>query len=162
MKKFFSAMVSLVALSCAAASAGEGPGSDFRPVPKACKWLDSKKIIFSYDGTYTDSTAFVYDASADKMIHGVSAPEKYTDFPVTIEGAVNMTFSPDSSKIAYTKDNDLYCYDISSQEETRLTFDGTDLILNGYASWVYFEEIFGRPSRYRAFWWSPDSRHLAF
>lgn len=162
MKKFFSAMVSLVALSCAAASAEEGPGSDFRPVPKACKWLDSKKIIFSYDGTYTDSTAFVYDASADKMIHGVSAPEKYTDFPVTIEGAVNMTFSPDSSKIAYTKDNDLYFYDISAQKETRLTFDGTDLILNGYASWVYYEEIFGRPSRYRAFWWSGDSRRIGF
>ena len=25
-----------------------------------------------------------------------------------------------------------------------------------------FEEIFGRPSRYRAFWWSPDSRRIAF
>ena len=34
--------------------------------------------------------------------------------------------------------------------------------MNGYASWVYYEEIFGRPSRYRAFWWSPDSRKLAF
>ncbi len=35
-------------------------------------------------------------------------------------------------------------------------------MLNGYASWVYYEEIFGRASRYRAFWWSPDSKRVAF
>ena len=34
--------------------------------------------------------------------------------------------------------------------------------MNGYASWVYYEEIFGRPSRYRAFWWAPDSKTIAF
>ncbi|MCD8206642.1 MAG: S9 family peptidase, partial [Bacteroidales bacterium] len=51
---------------------------------------------------------------------------------------------------------------IATAEEKRLTFDGSEVILNGYASWVYYEEIFGRPSRYRAFWWSPDSRKLAF
>ena len=50
----------------------------------------------------------------------------------------------------------------SDSVETRLTHDGSDVILNGYASWVYYEEIFGRPSKYRAFWWSPDSKRLAF
>ncbi|MEJ7674761.1 MAG: DPP IV N-terminal domain-containing protein [Chitinophagaceae bacterium] len=34
--------------------------------------------------------------------------------------------------------------------------------MNGYASWVYTEEILGRQSQYRAFWWSPDSKHIAF
>ena len=52
--------------------------------------------------------------------------------------------------------------DIASGEETRLTFDGGPTVYNGFASWVYYEEIFGRPSRYRAFWWSPDSRRIAF
>ena len=37
-----------------------------------------------------------------------------------------------------------------------------DLILNGYASWVYMEEILGRATQYRAFWWSPDSKKIAF
>ncbi len=64
--------------------------------------------------------------------------------------------------VAFTRDNDLWVRNISSGVETRLTSDGTDLVLNGYASWVYYEEIFGRPSRYRAFWWSPDSKKLAF
>ena len=35
-------------------------------------------------------------------------------------------------------------------------------ILNGYASWVYYEEILGRSSRYKAFWWSNDSKHICF
>ena len=78
------------------------------------------------------------------------------------EGAQNLTFSPDSSKFAYTKDGDLFFADAESGEATRLTFDGSELILNGYASWVYYEEIFGRSSEYKAFWWSPDSKTLAF
>ncbi|HOK75768.1 MAG TPA: DPP IV N-terminal domain-containing protein, partial [Bacteroidales bacterium] len=75
---------------------------------------------------------------------------------------VNVRFSPDGLKIAYTKNKDLYAYDLVNFKEIRLTFDATDRIYNGYASWVYMEEILGRASRYAAFWWSPDSRHIAF
>ena len=75
---------------------------------------------------------------------------------------VNVTPSPDSTMVAFTRNNDLWVKNIKSGAETRLTNDGSEVILNGYASWVYYEEIFGRPSRYRAFWWSPDSRKLAF
>lgn len=75
---------------------------------------------------------------------------------------VNVRFSPDGQKLAYTKDKDLYVYDLVSFREIRLTHDATDRIYNGYASWVYMEEILGRASRYAAFWWSPDSRRIAF
>ena len=74
----------------------------------------------------------------------------------------NSTFSPDHKKIAFTRENDLYVVDLESGEETRLTNDGSDVILNGYASWVYYEEILGRGSRYRAFWWSPDASMIAY
>lgn len=74
----------------------------------------------------------------------------------------NPTFSPDSTKIAFTRKNDLYVIDVASGMETRLTTDGSDVVYNGYASWVYYEEILGRSSRYRAFWWSPDSRQIAY
>ena len=74
----------------------------------------------------------------------------------------NPTYSPDSSMVAYTSGGDLFVRPAKGGEALRLTSDGSDVILNGYASWVYYEEIFGRPSRYRAFWWSPDSRKLAF
>jgi len=75
---------------------------------------------------------------------------------------VNPTYSPDSTKIAFTRDNDLYVMDAADSTEVRLTFDGSETVLNGYASWVYFEEIFGRPTMFRAFWWSPDSKTLGF
>ena len=75
---------------------------------------------------------------------------------------LNVTPSPDGEMEAFTRDNDLWIRSLSDSVEVRLTFDGADLVLNGYASWVYYEEIFGRASRYRAFWWSPDSRRLGF
>ena len=74
----------------------------------------------------------------------------------------NPTFSPDSNYVAYTKNNNLYVVEINTKKETQFTFDGNDSLMNGYASWVYTEEILGRASHYRAFWWSPDSRNIAF
>ncbi len=75
---------------------------------------------------------------------------------------VNMRFAPGDRKIAYTKERDLYYYDLDQKREKRLTFDATDKIYNGWASWVYYEEILGRASRYAAFWWSPDATRIAF
>ncbi len=146
-----------LAMACAAAAAQE-----FNPIPKAWKWLDDDRVIFSYDATFADSTAFAFNARTGRRTEGVKSPARYQDFPVKPEGAVNLTYSPDSTKLAFTRDNDLYVLDIASCRETRITCDGSDVILNGYASWVYYEEIFGRASRYKAFWWSPDSRKIGF
>ena len=79
-----------------------------------------------------------------------------------LSSIVNLTYTSDSTRFAFTRDNDLYVCEVASKDTLRLTCDGSDVILNGYASWVYYEEIFGRPSRYKAFWWSPDGRKLAF
>lgn len=75
---------------------------------------------------------------------------------------VNVRFSPEGSKIAYTKMKDLYVYDLVNDKEIRLTSDASERIYNGYAAWVYMEEILGRASRYAAFWWSPDGSKLAY
>jgi dipeptidyl-peptidase 4 len=75
---------------------------------------------------------------------------------------INATLSPDGKYVAYTKANNLYAVELATQKETKLTTDGSDVILNGYASWVYTEEILGRASKYRSFWWSPDSKKIAF
>ncbi|MEO7523770.1 MAG: DPP IV N-terminal domain-containing protein, partial [Ferruginibacter sp.] len=77
------------------------------------------------------------------------------------EKELNPTMSPDGNYVAFTRNNDLYSINIKTKKETRLSEDGSDVILNGYASWVYMEEILGRSSHYRAFWWSPDSKHIA-
>jgi len=75
---------------------------------------------------------------------------------------INARFSPDGKKIAYTKNKDLYVFDLSLNKEIRLSFDASDRIYNGYSSWVYMEEILDRPSHYAAFWWSPDGNKIAY
>ena len=153
-KLLFVVIASFVAVAAVA--------QEFNPVPRAWKWIGDSEVLFTYDGTYADPQAFAVDAKTGSSRTGVSSPAKFSDFPVKPAGAVNMTYSPDSTKIAFTRDNDLYYVDIATGAETRLTFDGSDVILNGYASWVYYEEILGRASRYKAFWWSPDSRKIGF
>jgi dipeptidyl aminopeptidase/acylaminoacyl peptidase len=70
------------------------------------------------------------------------------------------TFSPNGQLVAFVRANNLFVVDIASQTERALTTDGTALVSNGKADWVYFEEIYNR--NWQAFWWSPDSTHLAF
>ena len=69
-------------------------------------------------------------------------------------------FSPDGTKLAYVRGNDLYVYDIAGKKESRLTSDGSENILNGTLTWVYWEEIFGRNDY--AYWWSPDSKAIVY
>ena len=135
---------------------------EFNRTPMAYKWLNDKEVIFTYNGRFTDDQGFKLVMPKGTKVTGVQAPEKYSDFPLKPEGAVNLTYSPDSTMLAFTRANDLYVVTIADGKECRLTFDGTPVIMNGYASWVYYEEILGRPSRYRAFWWSPDSKKIAF
>ncbi len=67
-------------------------------------------------------------------------------------------FSPDSKKLAYVKDDNLFVYDLEKGTETQLTFDGNGLILNGHFDWVYQEELGVK----RGWRWSPDSKKIAF
>jgi dipeptidyl aminopeptidase/acylaminoacyl peptidase len=70
------------------------------------------------------------------------------------------SFSPDGKFVAFVRGGNLYVVDVATQAEMALTTDGGGAISNGKADWVYFEEIFDR--RWQAYWWSPDSRHIAF
>ena len=109
----------------------------------------------------TNYTKFIFTADKDLYLFNSQKDEliQLTNDPAEEE---NPVFSPDENKIAFTRNNDLYVMDLSTLTETRLTTDGNELIYNGWASWVYYEEILGRSSQYRAFWWSPDSKMIAF
>jgi dipeptidyl aminopeptidase/acylaminoacyl peptidase len=69
-------------------------------------------------------------------------------------------FSRDGKSVAFVRDYDLFVVDLATQKERRLTTGGTSDLRHGHADWVYFEEIFNR--RWPAFWWSPESKQLAF
>jgi dipeptidyl-peptidase-4 len=67
-------------------------------------------------------------------------------------------FSPDSRKVGYVRQNNLYVEDLASGAITQLTTDGSRTTINGTFDWVY-EEEFGDRDGFR---WSPDSRMLAY
>jgi dipeptidyl-peptidase-4 len=69
--------------------------------------------------------------------------------------------SPDGERVAFVQGNDLGVIDTATGERRELTTDGSVDILNGKLDWVYQEEIYGR-GRFKGFWWSPDSKHIAF
>lgn len=156
MRKVVAAAAVLLSISLS------GGAQQFEKVPFAYKWLDASRVAFSYDGSFTGAEDFVMETRGYSRKVGISFPEKYVQFPLSPTGAVNLTYSPDSTMLAFTRDNNLWVADIATGSEHQITDDGSELILNGYASWVYYEEILGRPSRYRAFWWSPDSRKIGF
>ena len=72
--------------------------------------------------------------------------------------ALNATFSPDGSHIAYVHERDLYVYDLKSARETRLTRSTDPALSNGLAEFVAQEEM----GRVEGFWWAPDGKALAF
>ena len=72
------------------------------------------------------------------------------------------SFSPDGRQAAFVRRNNLFVVNLEQQrQEKQLTTSGTEQMLNGKLDWVYQEEIYGR-GNFRAYWWSPDSSHLAF
>ena len=69
------------------------------------------------------------------------------------------TFSPDATKVAFMRDNNLFIKDLKTGEERQFTNDGLyNHIINGAPDWVYEEEF----SFSQGFYWSPDSKKIAF
>jgi dipeptidyl-peptidase-4 len=67
-------------------------------------------------------------------------------------------FSPDGRKVAYVVDNDVYVCDIEMNTEHRVTTGGTMEKTHGLAEFVAQEEM----QRFSGFWWSPDSKQIAY
>ncbi len=108
-----------------------------------------------------DFARLIYLSDGDLYLYDI-ATRRLRRLTATPASERNPRFSPDRRWVAYTRANNLYAYDLDGGVEHQYTTDGSDTILNGYASWVYMEEILGRGTQYAAFWWAPDSSKIAF
>ena len=73
-------------------------------------------------------------------------------------------FSPDGRWVSFVRGNNIFVVDVAKANEKQLTRDGKEgdkAIYNGYLDWVYEEELYGRGQK-RGYWWSPDSKNIAF
>ena len=79
--------------------------------------------------------------------------------PVSDQLIQEPTFSPDGTKVAYGRENNLFVFDIASGKTQQITTDGKgNQIINGITDWVYEEEF----AFVRAFDWSADSKKIAY
>ena len=92
-----------------------------------------------------------------KQIGGPATKDQSSD-GARRSGLMFAKFSPDGSRVAYVKNNDIYVERLDSGAIARLTKDGSDTTINGTSDWVYEEELSVRDG----FRWSPDGRHLAY
>jgi len=80
--------------------------------------------------------------------------------PVSGNGRQQLaSFSPDGSKVAFVRQNNLFYTELATGKEVQVTTDGKfNFIINGAPDWVYEEEF----SFNQAYEWSPDSKMLAW
>lgn len=156
--------------------------SFLKPLPRISGWADNEHyIVQRYNRTTKKEISYLVNAETGQEKEYEVPASKATDQLEVIKGDIFIisgkekkqltqtkeeekvpAFSPDKKWVAFVKNNDLFAVEVATGKETRFTTDGAETILNGYASWVYYEEILGRSSQYRAFWWSPNSKQIAF
>lgn len=71
------------------------------------------------------------------------------------------SFDPAGKLVSFVSEGDLYLVELESGKVRRLTTRAGDQICNGHLDWVYQEEVYGRGD-FKGYWWSPDSRKIAF
>lgn len=118
----------------------------------------------SYTLSADNSTVLFAQASSVKPIYRHSFTADYyiatsDSYKKILSGVRDVSFSGDYSSLAYSKDNNLYLYDIATERSVAITDDGEwNSVINGTSDWVY-EEEYGFTKAYA---FSPDSKKVAY
>ena len=138
------------ATDAAAASASLKTALAGDPAPDALPWPDS----FDRRGRLA-----VYVLDGDVFLLDLAACALRPAHPLEGSGVDRAPLAR-REKGRVRPGNDLWVYDIASKTEARITSDGSDTVLNGALSWVYWEEVFNHHEE--GYWWSDDSKAIAF
>jgi dipeptidyl-peptidase-4 len=143
---------------------------DYATLTKIATLIDSKNNKELADGidsyTFSNDEKLILIASNSNPIYRHSFTADYYLYNIATKEMGKLfdqvqepTFSPDGTKIAYAKANNLFVYDLTSRKTSQITTDGKkNAIINGITDWVYEEEF----AFVRAFDWSADSKKLAY
>lgn len=113
---------------------------------------NNQKILLLAEGANIYRRSFLYKTYLYDLVSGKLSL-------VDDEKILHPSFSPDGSKIAYVKNNNIFIKDLSTNQVDTVTKDGKkNEIINGNCDWVYEEEF----EFTKAFDWAPDGKHLAF
>lgn len=100
----------------------------------------------------------IYRRSSKSFVY-LYEPEKKLLSKLDNEKVLHPSFSPDGSKIAFVKNNNLYLYDVATKLTKAITTDGKwNYIINGNCDWVYEEEF----EFSQAYQWSAKGNYLAY
>jgi len=143
---------------------------DFATLKKVSTLIDTKNFKELMDGidsyTFSGDEKMILLATNSNQIFRHSFTADFYLYNTTTKTLTKLfdqvqepTFSPDGTKIAYAKENNLFVYNLATQKSTAITSDGKkNTIINGITDWVYEEEF----AFVRAFDWSADSKKLAY
>ncbi len=117
--------------------------------------LDGKNVLIFTDSEYVWRTKsrgdyWIYNLRSKKIRQAGKGLKK--------SSLMFAKFSPDSQRIAYVSERNIYVENINNGKLIKLTDTGSESIINGTFDWVYEEEFHMKDG----FRWSPDSRHIAF
>src|SRR2546423_5895955 len=130
------------------------PGLDRPLLPGESSVSNSNRMLFATN----PRTVMVRKTANDYWVLDKAAASWHRLGGKNNSGLLYGKLSPDGSRAAYVRSNDLYVENISNGAIKRLTRDGADNIINGTSDWVNEEEFYIRD----AFEWSPEGTRIAF
>jgi dipeptidyl-peptidase-4 len=126
------------------AEAGQATGAA-RHAPPSYLWSPrGDQLLF----IVFPSGAFLYDLKTQQARPLITGDKRISD----------VRFSPDGKKVSCVRDHSVYIVEVDKGLERNVTGAGSEEVRRGELDWVYPEELDCRT----AYWWSPDSRQIAF
>jgi dipeptidyl-peptidase-4 len=115
---------------------------------------DGKRLLFASNGR----TLMIRKTAYDYWVLDKADNSWYKLGGNSTTGLLYAKLSPDGSRAAYIRENNIYVEDIRTGAIKQLTTDGGPMIINGTSDYVYEEEFSVRD----AFEWSPDGQKIAY
>ncbi|MFP5042992.1 S9 family peptidase [Parasediminibacterium sp. JCM 36343] len=125
-----------------------------KPLPLSdISWSNDEKWLL-----VTQQKESIYRRSYKAIVYAYNIASKQA-IKIDTGKIIHATFSPDATKVAFVKNNNLFYKTLATGVTVQVTKDGSwNNIINGNCDWVYEEEF----SFSRAFQWSPESNYIAY